>query len=555
MAASSRSSVTMLDTSVGTPTREPIDAPAALSMSLAREIERDENRITAYGGNDVRDPEPEPEEIPSMKEKNMVTWDGDDDPANPQNWSVARKWLITAVCITMCLSVSFASSAPASATARLIREFHINSETSYANVTVYLLGFMFGPVLWGPGSEIWGRQRILRATTVCFTLFHLGQALGKNIETYLITRFFCGFFGVAPLTVCGGVIVDIWPVLGRGLATSLFSATIFIGPVAGPIVGGYISQSNTVSWRWIIWIMMIFAGVGAFASWTLLPETYAPILLLRKAQRLRKQDPEGTRNLYAEHENTDFSIRGIIHRTIVRSFQMLAQEPILLLITIYMSLTYGVLYALFQALPLIFMKTRGFTIGQSGLIFIGVGIGTTLGSIINHLCSLHYPKLVQKWKGFPPPEQRLFGAMIGAPALVIGGFWLGWTGEYSSVHWAVPAVATVFIGMGISLIFISFFSFLVDTYLMYAASAFSANTVVRSLVGAAFPLFTTQMFNGMGINWACTLISLVALVLAPSPFLFYKYGPRIRSRSKFAPCIDLKIAEQLRSEASSHEKV
>ena len=120
---------------------------------------------------------------------------------------------------------SFASSAPASATFRLIQEFHIDSETSYANVTVYLLGFMSGvcmhgprlrwngksdfqfllqPVLWGPGSEICGRQTILRATTICFTLFHLGQALGKNIETYLVTRFFCGFFGVAPLTVCGG---------------------------------------------------------------------------------------------------------------------------------------------------------------------------------------------------------------------------------------------------------------------------------------------------------------------------------------------------------------
>ncbi|KAL0567039.1 hypothetical protein V5O48_014954 [Marasmius crinis-equi] len=285
-----------------------------------------------------------------------------------------------------------------------------------------------------------------------------------------------------------------------------------------------------------------------------MPETYAPVLLYRKAERLRKQDPEGTRNLYAEHESTDFSARGIVHRTIIRSFKMLAMEPILLLITIYMSLVYGVLYALFQALPFIFMKTRGFTIGQSGLIFIGVGIGTTLGSIINHLCSLHYPKIVPKWRGFPPAEERLYGAMIGAPCLVIGGFWLGWTGEYASIHWAVPACATIFVGAGISLIFISFLSYLIDTYLMYAASAFAANTILRSLVGAAFPLFTTQMFSNMGINWACTLISLIALVLAPSPFLFYIYGARIRARSKFAPCIDLKIAAQLREESQNEKK-
>ena len=66
------------------------------------------------------------------------------------------------------------------------------------------------------------------------------------------------------------------------------------------------------------------------------------------------------------------------------------------------------------------METRGFTIWQNGLIFIGVGIGTTLGAGLTLVTSLHYPKLVAKWKGFPPPEERLYGAMIGAPCLVIG---------------------------------------------------------------------------------------------------------------------------------------
>lgn len=116
-------------------------------------------------------------------------------------------------------------------------------------------------------------------------------------------------------------------------------------------------------------------------------------------------------------------------------------------------------------------------------MFIGVGIGTTIGSLINVFTTAHYPQLIAKWKGFPPPEQRLFGAMIGSPALVIGAFWLGWTGEYSSIPWYVPGLSTIIIGMGISLIFISFLvcfpcyviayhnlipllqNYLVDTYL------------------------------------------------------------------------------------------
>lgn len=88
---------------------------------------------------------------------------------------------------------------------------------------------------------------------------------------------------------------------------------------------------------------------------------------------------------------------------------------------------------------------------------------------------------------------------------------------------------------------------------MYSASAFAANTMIRSAVAAAFPLFTVQMFTKvgclpffvfyhlislkLGINWACTLLGLLALLLAPSPFLFWVYGPRIRQWSTFAPCI------------------
>ena len=105
---------------------------------------------------------------------------------------------------------------------------------------------------------------------------------------------------------------------------------------------------------------------------------------------------------------------------------------------------------------LFFIEKRGFTIAQDGLIFIGVGTGTTVGAIISYFTTVHYPELIKKWKGFPPPENRLFGAMIGSPILVIGIFWLGWTGQYANIPWYVPALSTIFLGVGISLIFMSF---------------------------------------------------------------------------------------------------
>ncbi len=112
---------------------------------------------------------------------------------------------------------------------------------------------------------------------------------------------------------------------------------------------------------------------------------------------------------------------------------MLALEPILVLITMYMCIVYGLIYALLEALPIIFVVRRGFSTSQGGLIFIAVAIGTTLGSFVNAYLSRNYKELIRKWRGFPPPEYRLRSALIGAPTLVIAIFWLGWTGEYASI--------------------------------------------------------------------------------------------------------------------------
>ncbi|KAG5652152.1 hypothetical protein H0H81_006136 [Sphagnurus paluster] len=544
---SATSSTTTL-ASVSGPSQAP--KPHRALSPLEQEIERDELRIEKYGGDDIHEPaphlpdttvEPVPEET---LDSNQASWDGPDDPANPQNWSTRYKWFITLMCAVMTVNVTFASSAPATTASSVAKQFNVPDEVTYLITTVFLLGYTVGPLFWGPGSELVGRRPIFMIALSCYTLLHLGQALAPNIETLLVTRFLGGFFAVAPVTNCGGVIADIWSAAGRGPATSLFTASVFLGPVMGPIVSGFIIERH-LSWRWVFWVMMMFAGCCTTLVILAMPETYAPIILYKKVKKIRKADPVGSKDIYAEYEKQDWSIRGVIHRTLYRPFHMLILEPVLVLITIYLSLVYGVLYALFQAFPIIFIGKRGFTIGQDGLIFIGIGIGTSLGSFLNYRLTAHYPELIKKWRGFPPPEQRLYGAMIGGPCLVIGAFWLGWTGEYSSIPWYVPALSTIVIGMSISMIFMSFLSYIVDTYLMYSASAFAANTMIRSGVAAAFPLFTTQMFHNLGINWASTLIALIALVLAPSPFFFYRYGPRIRSKSKFAPCIDLKIAKEI----------
>lgn len=99
----------------------------------------------------------------------------------------------------------------------------------------------------------------------------------------------------------------------------------------------------------------------------------------------------------------------------------------------------------------------------------------------------------------------------------------------------MPAVSGIFTGFGLMSIFLQALNYLVDAYLMFAASAIAGNTFLRSLAGAGFPLFARQMFDGMGIQWAATMLGCVAAVLAPIPFILYIYGAKIRQRSAYAP--------------------
>ncbi|GAA5905253.1 hypothetical protein JCM6882_003727 [Rhodosporidiobolus microsporus] len=478
---------------------------------------------------------------------NKVVWK-ENDPENPQNWSDRYKWWITILCAQSTVVVTFASSAPSSALTQMSQDFGVSTEVTALVTSVFLAGYCLGPLIWAPLSEIVGRRPVFVGTMLCFAIWQIGDALAKNIWTVIIIRFFAATFASSPLTNAGGIIADIWDPVNRGKAMALFSASVFIGPVVGPIIGGFTTMNSKLRWPWIFW----FIGIWGLASWVLiavfLPETYHPALLAKRAKKMRKEEPEKNSELYGELERADFSLKSIFTRTLARPAIMLCVEPLVMVVTIYLSVVYGILYGLFSVFPIVWQQLRGFNDGEGGLIFLGVGIGTTIGALISVFVQRHYREIVPQWHGHPPPEERLYGGMIAGPCIVVGIFWLGWTGNYPSVHWAIPAASSILIGISFTLVFISFLTYLVDVYLMFSASALAANTIVRSAVAAAFPLFTNQMFAALGVNWACSLLGFVALAIAPSPFLFHRYGWRLRQRSRFAPCLDIGMRETVERE-------
>jgi multidrug resistance protein len=430
------------------------------------------------------------------------------------------------------LVVSFCSSAFSGGIQQIMAEFSVSQEIVTLGVSLFVLGFALGPLLWAPFSELYGRQIVFVGTYTAFTAFNAGAAGGPNIYGLLILRFFAAAFGSSPLTNAGGVIADLFNANERGLAMSLFSAAPFMGPVLGPIIGGFLGM--TEGWRWVHGLMAIWAGVILIVTACLVPETYPPVLLRKRAERLSKM----TGKVYMSRTDIDqgkITLGEAFATGLKRPWILLFTEPIVLLLSLYHAIIYGILYMLFGAFPIVYRLGRGWNEGISGLPFVAVAIGVVLAiSYVIFYDNKQYMKKVNaSGVGYTTPEARLPMCIVGGIALPIGLFWFAWTNS-PELPWAASVVASIPFGFGMVLIFLSIMNYLIDSYTIFAASVLAGNGIIRSVFGAAFPLFTKQMYDSLGIHWASSIPAFLAVACIPLPFIFYKYGAAIRKKCKYA---------------------
>jgi DHA1 family multidrug resistance protein-like MFS transporter len=365
-----------------------------------------------------------------------------------------------------------------------------------------------------------------------FSIFQVAVASAKDLQTILLCRFWGGIFGACPLAVVAAVFSDMFDNRTRGLAITVFSMTVFTGPLLAPFIGGFIVESY-LGWRWTEWLVSIMGFVAFFLDLFFLEETYPPVILISKAAELRRR----TKNwgIHAKQEEIEVDFRELVTKNFSRPLRLLVTEPIVLLLSIYMAFIYGLLYLFLTAYPIVFQRIHGMSGGVGGLPYFGMVIGMVFAGIYIALTQPSYNRKLIANNGIPIPEWRLPPVMLGGLSFAGGLFWFGWSGYRSDIHWIVPTLSGLLTGFGLLSIFLQSLNYLVDAYLMFAASAIAANTFLRSLAGAGFPLFSQAMFDTLGVNWAGTLLGCVAFVLVPIPVGFYYYGERLRMKSAFAP--------------------
>ncbi|EME82583.1 uncharacterized protein MYCFIDRAFT_163939 [Pseudocercospora fijiensis CIRAD86] len=428
-----------------------------------------------------------------------------------------------------------ASSMIAPSEDAIARDLHIDSQFTLSLIfSIFLLAFAVGPFFIAPCSELFGRVIVLQLANVWFLIFNLVCGFAQNQRQMLAFRFLGGLGACAPQTIGGGVLSDLWRNEERGMATALYTVAPIISPALGPLIGAWITERTT--WRWSFWSVTIFGVCVQILIAFTLHETYAPRILQRKADTLRKET--GNQNLRTPYELEDRHWKKIWTNALTRPVILLFTQPIVMFLAAYISLLNGIIYLMLSTFPTLWTSPEYYneSIGIGGLNYLSLMIGMTAGAqITGHILDRIYKTLsarspTQKGR----PEFRI-PIIFPATIFVSGGlFMYGWSAE-EHTHWIVPNLGALIFGLGTVGAIAALQNFTIDCYTVYAASAVGSTAVARSLTGFGFPLFAPAMYDSLGWGWGNSVLGFAALVVGLSgASVLWFFGEDLRKRSPFA---------------------
>ncbi|KAH8899812.1 MFS multidrug transporter [Thozetella sp. PMI_491] len=472
------------------------------------------------------------EDSEDVVDENLVTWDGPDDPTNPRNWSSSRKWMITFVtsCFTFISPVSSSMLSPA--LPAISKDLGIESSTvELMVVSIFVLGYAIGPLLMGPLSEVYGRKLILRYSNLVYLIFNTACGFCRTGPEIIAFRFLGGLAGSAPLAVGGGLLSDVWTNEERGKALGTYTLMPLLGPAIGPIAAGFIVQYS--DWRWCFYSVSIAGCFVQLLAQFFLWETSHRAILRQKQQKIQKAT--GNDLLHTKWDQTDETVGSKLRVALIRPFRLLATQPIVQFLGLYMAFLFGLIYLVLSTFPRLWSAVYHERVDIGGLNYVSAGLGFFIASQINsRFQDRLYLKLTERAGGDGVPEYRIPFMVPAAVLVPIGIFIYAWTSEYAT-HWIGPNIGIFLLSGGMIVCNQCMQIYIVQTYTHYAASALAAVAVLRCTAAFTFPLFATQMYDSLGYGWGNSLLGFIAIGIGwPAVVIFWKYGKTLREKSPYA---------------------
>ncbi|KAJ9256541.1 hypothetical protein DTO207G8_2544 [Paecilomyces variotii] len=464
----------------------------------------------------------------------LVTWYSDDDPDNPQNWSAGKKAWVSIVLFVYTFAAYIGSSLYTCGTRDIMRIFGVGEVVASLGLSLYVLGYGIGPMLFSPLSEIpvVGRNWPYIITFFTFVVLCVPMAVVDNLAGVLVLRFLLGFFCSPSLATGGASYGDCYNAVQMPYVIAMWGGGATLAPALGPLVGGYAVQIK--GWRWSSWELLWLSAPVMVVMFFSLPETSADNILLKRAQRLRLRT--GCMNFRSDSELRQAKMDAweITMQALVKPWEVNILDPAVLFTTFYTALTYAIFYSFFESFPMVYMDTYGFNLGELGLAFLSVLTGLVVAVVL--LCAYLYfiaPKRLAKFGDQVPPEARIWPGLFATFMIPIGLFLFAWTAR-RSIPWIVSLIGIAISMCGVFTITQCMFIYLPFTYPKYAGSLFAANGFARSCFAAGAILFSIPMFKDLHIWGGVTLLAAFSVACVFGMFALYHYGAALRRRSQFA---------------------
>jgi len=353
----------------------------------------------------------------------------------------------------------------------------------------------------------------------------------KTTAQMMVLRFFTGLAGSAPVSMSTGCVADLFEPEERGKAMSAYTLAVVLGPCIGPLFAAWIIQAWGASkWPWIFWFTSIFGATVAVIGYLTLHETYTPVLLERKARRLRKETGDAT--LHTAFAKDEPFITRFVHG-LFRPAVYLVTESVVFVPALYQAILYGCQYLLLATFPVVFRGQYHMNVGIASLHYIAFMIGFMLyaqcgGRFIDVL----YRRLEARNGGKGKPEFKVPLLLATGIFMPIGLLVFGWSVQFHT-HWIVPDIGIVFLAMGIRGALLICPLYLAESVPVYSASAVSAGVSLRCLFAFVFPLFSPPMYDALGQGGGNSLLAGVSGVVGIfTPLFLFYCGERLRERSK-----------------------
>lgn len=502
---------------------------AALQKSVSRADLEQQFSIASIQRGPSRPIEPEKLDDGTI----LIDWYATDDLANPQNWTFGKKGIVLAQILVYTMGVYMGSAIYSPSIPGVMERFGIEIGAASLGLSMYVLAYGIGPLLFSPLSEIpiIGRNPPYIISYAIFVILLVPTALVDNFAGLVVLRFLQGFFGSPCLATGGATLQDVYSLIKLPYVLSLWAFAATCGPALGPIISGFSVAAK--NWRWSLWELLWLNGPIFLSLFFFLPETSSATILLRRAQRLRKLTGNSNLKSQSEIDQANTLPRDIAIEALYRPFQLIFLDPSIAFTALYTGIIYAIFYSFFEAFPLVYNELYHFNLGELGLTFLSVTVGVVIAIAWYwwYIYTIVEPDI--RLNGIGSPERRLIPALYVTFFVPAGLFIFGWTAR-EDVHWIVSCIGIVINSIGIFLIIQCIFLYLPLVYPQYAASLFAGNDFMRSAMAAGAIHFSYPLFHNLGVDRGVSLLGGLTVGCSVGVYVLFFFGERLRGRSRFA---------------------